>query len=798
MPWPNSPDEWYRFGFRVIPLAGKQTVVEWAPWLANLSPAAVAAHWARHPEHGVGCITTPQLYLLDADSPQSQATLAALEAATGIRSNFRIQTPSGMHHWYKRKAGTHARMAGFNSTKHPANLDIRTSAGPGEVGNSMAVLPTPGSGRTVLACPASIDDLVEVDQAFLDLVQTFNGRPLVRPYDPQTRTQPACTTEADEVAELLSYCDPETDRDEWIKVGMALHHWSNGGEAGRQRWHDWSAPGSTYDPDTLDHQYSHFTLRPGGVTKSTIAHYAEAAGANLAAIAAKYRPSSAIDVSQAFATDATLVAQLFTRIEEEAGAPRSFQALCDAITAVQCPPATRAELCGALEHHTKASGAVAWNKGMRAALDAIVRPETAPRPALTAGQLIPLDQPIPPASWWPGHTKGTKMLPKGTRENFNVLLAAYGISITFDVISKETRFHGPGMPEAGTLAPEAALSRITSLANLNEYPKSDVVSMAQGVALENEVNPVRDWVHSTPWDGRDWVGALIGAITLAPGEDQAAAELRIRKWLRGAVAIGIGATNRMEYVLTFVDPDGGAGKTRFFASLCPEQWRKDSFTLDTRDKDSIKTGTSYWLVELGELDGTFSRSDQARLKSHLSSEVDELRMPYGRSYLRYPRRTAYFASVNKSQFLVDASNNRRFWPVRVQRANHLHGLDLQQIWAQAAAEVAAGHIWHLTATEEEHGAERNDSFRESSRVAELLSVMLDTDAPRTDVVTATELLQRAGIQTPTQDDLNRAGAFLRRHGYTQERLRTGTRAWLVPPRPGVAAAKLGVVQAFKP
>jgi hypothetical protein len=689
-------------------------------------------------------------------------------------------------------------MAGFNSTKHPANLDIRTSAGPGEVGNSMAVLPTPGSGRTVLACPASIDDLVEVDQAFLDLVQVFNGRPLVRPYDPVTRTQPASTTEVDEIAELLSYCDPEVGHDDRVKIGMALHHWSNGGEAGLQRWLDWLAPRSNYNPDEYTYQYGKFTLRPGGVTKSTIAHYAEQAGANLAAIAAKYRPHTTIDVSQAFATDATLVATLFTRIEEQAGGAGAFAQLCDAIASVPCSPTTRAELCGALEHHTKASGATAWNKGMRQALDAITHPETAPRPALAAGQLIPLDQPIPPASWWQGHTKGPKMLPKGTRENFSVLLAAYGISITFDVISKDTRFHGPGMPENGTLAPDAAMARLISLANLNEYPKSDVVAMAAGVAMEHEVNPVRDWVHSAPWDGRDWISALMGAITLAPGEDQAAAELRIRKWLRGAVAIGTGVTNRMEYVLTFVDPDGGAGKTRFFASLCPEAWRKDSFTLDTRDKDSLKTGTSYWLVELGELDGTFSRSDQARLKSHLSSEIDELRMPYGRAYLKYPRRTAYFASVNKSQFLVDASNNRRFWPVRVAKANHLHGLDLQQIWAQAAAEVAAGAIWHLTAEEEAHGAERNDTFRESSRVAELLSVMLDTDAPRTEAVTATELLQRAGLAHVTQDDLNKAGAWLRRNGYAQGRVRGGTRAWMVPPRPGATAAKLGIVQAFKP
>lgn len=798
---PNDAIGWLQFGFRVIPLEGKKTVPYWPDWLDKLSLEEVKRWWQAHPTHGVGLITTPELYLLDADTPESIAILHAIERATGIYSNMVFETPSGgRHHWYRRAPGTHARMAGFNSAKHPTKLDIRTSSGPGEAGNSMAVLPTAGSGRKVLACPGHVSELVEVDQNFLDLVQTYNGRPLVRPYDPSTRAQPACTTDVDEIAELLSYCDPECDRDDWIKIGMALHSWDSGGPEGKERWHNWSMPGSSYDPDALDYQYDAFdSSRPGGVTKATLAHFAEKAGANLVAISAKYRPQ--IDVASAF-IDTGAVSTLFDRIEREAGAPHAFTDLLDAIALVACTTATRAELAGSLEYHTKQAGTVAWNKGMRKAIDAVANPSGTSKPPLEHGQIVPLDQCVPVSSWWPGHTKGERQTPKGTRENFDVMLAAYGISIAFDVIRKETRFHGPGMPETGTLAPEAALARLTSLANLNEYPKGDVPLMAQGVAMQNEVNPVKDWIMSAPWDGRDWIGALINAVTLHPEEDKAAAELRMRLWLRGACAIGMGHTHRMEYVLVFVDEDGGAGKTRFFASLCPPEWRKDSFTLDTRDKDSIKTGTSYWLVELGELDATFTRSDQARLKSHLSSEEDELRMPYGRSYMRYPRHTAYFASVNKFGFLVDASNNRRYWPMRVIDANHAHGLNLQQIWAQAAAEIAAGQVWYLTKEQEAESALRNDTFREGNRVSDLLGKMLDPAAPRTEHVTSTELLIMAGISTPGQDDLNKAGAYLRRSGYKQVRALGGTRCWEVPARPALgqslAPVSKATVLAFAP
>jgi hypothetical protein len=301
MPWPSSATDWYNFGFRVIPLEGKSTVFKWPSWLSGLSHEVVATHWQRHPFHGVGMITTPDVYMLDADTPQALATVRAIEAATGIYSNMVVKTKNGYHFWYRRAPGTHAHVASFNTEKFPGNVDIRTSRGPGENGNGMAVLPTPGSGRELLSCPEHANQLVEVDQAFLDMVQTFNGRPLVRPYDPVTRSQPTCTTAEDEVAELLAWCDPECAREDWIKIGMALHHWDNGGEAGRGRWHDWSLPGSTYDADTLDGQYDRFdSSKPGGVTKASIAHYAEQSGANLTAIANKYRPG--FDVSSAFTT----------------------------------------------------------------------------------------------------------------------------------------------------------------------------------------------------------------------------------------------------------------------------------------------------------------------------------------------------------------------------------------------------------------------------------------------------------------------------------------------------------------
>jgi putative DNA primase/helicase len=259
------------------------------------------------------------------------------------------------------------------------------------------------------------------------------------------------------------------------------------------------------------------------------------------------------------------------------------------------------------------------------------------------------------------------------------------------------------------------------------------------------------------------------------------AGILIHKWLRAAVAIGTGITHKMEYVLVFVDPLGGAGKTRFINSLAPQQFVKDSIILDLQDKDSIKIATSCWIAELGELDGTFRKSDQKRIMAFLSSHVDEMRMPYGRSYNKYPRRTAFMGTVNTPEFLVDNSLNRRWWPVRVERLDHCHEVDMQQLWAQIYHEVAVqGQTWYLTDDESAMLNEHNEMFRAHSRITETLSGAIPLGGAATEHMTCTAVLKACGIHNPSKGDLNEAAAWMRSRGYRKHK-RNGRLGYFIPP-----------------
>ena len=401
-------------------------------------------------------------------------------------------------------------------------------------------------------------------------------------------------------------------------------------------------------------------------------------------------------------------------------------------------------------------------------------------PDAPTGQVLPQSVPVHPSKWATFQTAGKDEKPLGTLDNFRIMARAYGATILFNEISKDIALELPGLSRGGALQDEAALSHMISLANLNRYPKGDVPSMICALANENAVNPVRDMINATRWDGRDHVGELFAQVTLEDDEDAGVCEMLFRRWMRGAIACGTGHTLGFENAIVWVDELGGAGKTRFFRTLCPPDLRIDGVMLDPADKDSVKNVASYWLVELGELDGTFNKADVQALKAFMSKQRDDVRLPYARTYSKFPRTTAFMATVNQINFLVDDTGNRRFWPIRVTHVNHDHRVDMAQAWAQAYAEVMSGQTWHLTPEENRHCAARNSEFKAISRVDELLSVRVDLDNPPSVHMTCSELATAVGMSNAHKGELNEVARWLRARG-VRPVARRGRRGFMLAP-----------------
>lgn len=350
---------------------------------------------------------------------------------------------------------------------------------------------------------------------------------------------------------------------------------------------------------------------------------------------------------------------------------------------------------------------------------------------------------------------------RGTVENLERLAAAYGVKVRYNELSREIEISVGGRVRNGELSRNSNLALIEDLCRINSYPHTQVAGNISALAERDAYNPAVEWINSRPWDGKDRIGELFECLTVADPSKAQISWALFRKWILGAVAILTRRADKFEHVLVLVDPNGGIGKTRFFNTLCPREFQADGVTLETDNKDSVLQVVSKWLVELGEIGATFNRSDIEALKAFLSRAADEVRPPYSRATNQYLRRTAFFGSVNNVRFLVDDTNNRRFWPIEVTAVDYQHKIDMQQVWAEALVWIERGDIWHLTPDENRAVGEYNEGFRSMDRVEELIRTMYDTGATPCRYLSASQVLEEVGIVGAKVGDMRKAGAILR-------------------------------------
>ena len=179
--------------------------------------------------------------------------------------------------------------------------------------------------------------------------------------------------------------------------------------------------------------------------------------------------------------------------------------------------------------------------------------------------------------------------------------------------------------------------------------------------------------------------------------------------------------------MTYVGAQG-VKKTSGIVAMVPAALRtyvKTGVRLDINNKDSVKAAVSAWITELGEIDGTFRRSDQAAIKAFLSRLRDELRLPYARGSSNYLRRTIFIGSVNTATFLHDKTGNRRFLPITVTAMPRWSEAEVDQLWAEAWHRYTQGEQWWPTPEEDALLFAKAEEHTEMSGTEELLTRKLD-------------------------------------------------------------------------
>ena len=283
--------------------------------------------------------------------------------------------------------------------------------------------------------------------------------------------------------------------------------------------------------------------------------------------------------------------------------------------------------------------------------------------------------------------------------------------------------------------------------------------------------------------------ALYATIDTEP-EYQELKEILIRRWLISAIAGAFSHSGHQYHGMLVLQGEQSLGKTRWMLRLVPEDLgiAKAGMVLQPGNKDSVAACTRYWLVELGELDATFKKSDISAIKSFVTNQTDAYRVPFARRTSTFNRRTAFFASVNPTNFLHDETGNRRFWTIPCTAVDYEHDIDMQQVWAEVLELWQAGEQSWLSREEEAMLAGGNELFQAPDAIAELIESELDWEMPEAHWrwMTSSGVLRELGIVNPNNAQTQKAASCIERLSRCKQRRRRSYGAERrVPYRRGV-------------
>ncbi len=299
--------------------------------------------------------------------------------------------------------------------------------------------------------------------------------------------------------------------------------------------------------------------------------------------------------------------------------------------------------------------------------------------------------------------------PLSTDKNLEELLRKCNFEFFYDEIAKELKIIHPEISGSTDNDLGVAYLIIQSYAERDGFKKDVIEHLSPLLMNKFAINPLKDMVEDaiSKYDGQDYIKKLVDCL-----ESNCTYQYKYKitmLWLIQCVASWFhdnencpvkGAYMKFEQVL-LIQGIQGLSKTKLFSKLLDfdgmNKYFKAGAKLNPSDKDTIIQSIGFGIVELGEIDSTFRKSDIAELKAFLSNTYDQVRLPYDRTASKYKRRTSFCASVNETSFLVDQTGNRRFLILSLIAIlfGEVEKIDFFQLWGQVGQLYKNGTKWWL-------------------------------------------------------------------------------------------------------
>ena len=244
----------------------------------------------------------------------------------------------------------------------------------------------------------------------------------------------------------------------------------------------------------------------------------------------------------------------------------------------------------------------------------------------------------------------------------------------------------------------------------SKYSKANLEALL-GSDFVEKYDPFKAFYESLPkWNGEDEIKKLCNYIKT---NDDVFFYSMLKKHMIRSIPCSLGlSVNR--YVFTLIGGDQNIGKTSFIRWINPmsSKYRTET-SINGNVKDLKIALCQNFMMNIDELAG-LGKKDAESLKSLISEESVNERMPYGKSTISMPRRINFWASSNPHDFLTDSSNTRWlcFEIESIDWVGYTQAVDKMQMWAQAYQLYTNGDDGRLS-TEE---AKKQSSINENHNV----------------------------------------------------------------------------------
>ncbi len=280
--------------------------------------------------------------------------------------------------------------------------------------------------------------------------------------------------------------------------------------------------------------------------------------------------------------------------------------------------------------------------------------------------------------------------PMRTWQNTKIACRALGLTFGYDKFHERRQVGGQVIIDwAGELSDAASSMIRDHICNTYGFDpgKENVNDAVIQLCNESAYDPVLDYLNGLKWDGvkrlDTWLVTYLGAKNTR--FNRQIGRLSLIAGVRRARRPGC----KFDQIVVLEGPEG-KGKSTAILVMAGEENFSDQSILDKSEREQQEACAGIWLYEIAELDG-MTKAEVSKVKAFASRTHDRARPAYGRHRIDQPRRCIYFATTNEATYLKSQTGNRRFWPVLTNKIDVVAlRRDRDQLWAEAAAQEAAG------------------------------------------------------------------------------------------------------------